>query len=198
MMKKFAVIGNPIEHSLSPQLHNWIFKKLNIQATYKKIKLETYELPNIFQELRNGEISGINVTMPHKENVIKFLDEINLRAKSIGCINCIMYSNDKLIGNPDAGTDMNFDFGELIAHAAKTRPLGAGTIIGSGTVSNRDRSRGSTCLAEIRTIETINNGKPKTPFLKFGDTIRIEVFDENNQTVFGSIEQTVTKFEANN
>ena len=106
--------------------------------------------------------------------------------------------NDKLIGNPDADTDMNFDFGQLIAHAAKTRPLGAGTIIGSGTISNRDPTRGSTCLAEMRTIEKIKNGKPKTPFLKFGDTIRIEVFDENNQTVFGSIEQTVTKFEANN
>ena len=106
--------------------------------------------------------------------------------------------NEKLIGNPDAGTDMNFDFGELIAHAARTRPLGPGTIIGSGTVSNCERSRGSTCLAEIRTIETIHNGKPKTPFLKFGDNIRIEIFDESNQTVFGSIEQTVTKFEPNN
>jgi fumarylacetoacetate (FAA) hydrolase len=81
--------------------------------------------------------------------------------------------NGKRLGAPNAGVDMTFDFPTLIAHAAKTRPLGAGCIIGSGTVSNVDRSAGSCCLAEVRMLETIDQGKPVTPFLKFGDTVTI-------------------------
>ncbi len=101
----------------------------------------------------------------------------------------------KAVGHPDAGRDMQFHFGELIAHAAKTRPLGAGTIVGSGTVSNRDRSTGISCLAEIRMIEKIEQGDSKTPFLKFGDTVRIEMKDVNGASIFGTIEQRVEKYE---
>lgn len=90
-----------------------------------------------------------------------------------------------------SGVDMTFDFPTLIAHAAKTRKLGAGTIIGSGTVSNYDRSKGSSCIAEVRMLETLQHGKPTTPFMKAGDTVRIEMFDHNNQSIFGAIEQTV-------
>jgi fumarylacetoacetate (FAA) hydrolase len=104
--------------------------------------------------------------------------------------------NGKDIGHPDAGRDMQFHFGELIAHAAKTRPLGAGTIIGSGTVSNRDRSTGISCLAEIRMIEKIEQGDSKTPFLKFGDMIRIEMKDVKGASIFGVIEQRVEKHAA--
>ena len=86
---------------------------------------------------------------------------------------------------------MTFDFSQLIAHAAKTRPLGAGTIIGSGTVSNKDRGAGSCCLAEKRMIETIEHGKPVTPFMKFGDRIRIEMLDTQGRSIFGAIEQEV-------
>ena len=100
--------------------------------------------------------------------------------------------NGELFGAPHAGDDMVFDFGHLIAHAAKTRPLGAGTVIGSGTVSNRDASRGSSCIAERRMIETIEGGQPVTPFLKYGDRVRIEMLDAGGATVFGAIEQTVT------
>ena len=89
---------------------------------------------------------------------------------------------------------MNFDFPRLIAHAARTRPLGAGTIVGSGTVSNADRSRGSACLAEIRTIETIDGGAPKTPFMAFGDRVRIDMLDHSGRTIFGAIDQRVTKY----
>ncbi len=103
-------------------------------------------------------------------------------------------TNGDVLGDPDAGTDMYFDFGQLISHAAKTRPLGAGTIIGSGTISNRDRSHGSTCIAEVRTIETIEQGEPQTPFLKFGDTVRIEMVDNDGQSIFGAINQTVAPF----
>ncbi len=110
--------------------------------------------------------------------------------------------NGQDFGQADAGTDMTFDFGTLIAHLAKTRSLGAGTIIGSGTVSNRDADGGPgkpvsegglgySCIAEVRTVETILRGKPETPFLKPGDTVRIEMLDDHHHTLFGAIEQTV-------
>ena len=101
--------------------------------------------------------------------------------------------NDDEFGRPNAGVDMDFDFPTLIAHCAKTRRLGAGTIIGSGTVSNRDRSTGSSCIAERRMIETLETGTTKTPFLTFGDKVRIEVLDEAGMTVFGAIEQYVLR-----
>ena len=111
--------------------------------------------------------------------------------------------NGKPFGKADAGVDMTFDFGQLVAHAAKTRPLGAGAIIGSGTVSNKldggpgkpvsEGGVGYSCIAEIRTIETINAGKPSTPFMKFGDTVRIEMKDKAGHSIFGAIEQIVTE-----
>ncbi len=102
--------------------------------------------------------------------------------------------NDKPFGRPDAGEDMQFSLPRLVAHAARTRALGAGTIIGSGTVSNRDASRGFSCIAEIRTIETIKEGRPKTPFMSFGDRIRIEMLDGAERSIFGAIEQTVVRY----
>lgn len=102
--------------------------------------------------------------------------------------------NGKIFGKPEAGVDMTFDFPTLIAHAATTRHLEAGTIVGSGTVANRDRSVGSSCLAERRMIETIEQGKPATPFMKFGDRIRIEMLDRAGKSVFGAIDQKVVKY----
>jgi len=99
-----------------------------------------------------------------------------------------------LFGEPDAGTDMQFSFPQLIAHAAKTRPLAAGSIVGSGTIANQDESKGSSCLAEKRVLEIIKTGKPTTPFMKFGDTVRIEMFDKSGASIFGRIEQTVEKY----
>jgi fumarylacetoacetate (FAA) hydrolase len=110
--------------------------------------------------------------------------------------------NGAPFGEANAGVDMTFDFGVLIAHAAKTRALGAGTIIGSGTVSNRgpdggpgkplgEGGVGYSCIAEVRTVETILEGAPKTPFLKAGDTVRIEMRDDRRHSIFGAIEQTV-------
>jgi fumarylacetoacetate (FAA) hydrolase len=105
----------------------------------------------------------------------------------------VVHLNDSLLGRPDAGVDMTFDFGQLIAHAAKTRRLGAGAIVGSGTVSNKDRSLGSTCLAERRMLETLEQGRPVTPFLSFGDRVRIEMFDAGGHSIFGAIDQSVVK-----
>ena len=103
--------------------------------------------------------------------------------------------NGRELGRPDAGIEMQFDFGRLIAHAARTRPLAAGTIVGSGTISNQDRSVGSSCLAEVRTIETIEQGKATTGFLKFGDRVGIEMLDPAGRTIFGAIEQQVMRYE---
>jgi len=102
--------------------------------------------------------------------------------------------NGDLVGEPNAGVDMTFDFGQLIAHAAKTRPLCAGTIVGSGTVSNLDRSKGSCCLAEVRMLETIANGSATTEFMSFGDRIQIDMLDDNGHSIFGEIDQKVTKY----
>lgn len=106
------------------------------------------------------------------------------------------YLNGALFGAPNAGVDMTFNFFELIAHAAKTRPLGAGCIIGSGTVSNYDRSAGSSCLAERRMLEIIESGQATTPFLCFGDTVSIAMQDRNGMSLFGTILQKVTQQDA--
>jgi fumarylacetoacetate (FAA) hydrolase len=103
--------------------------------------------------------------------------------------------NGARFGAPEAGEDMTFDFPTLIAHAAKTRHLAAGGIVGSGTVSNRDRSRGSCCISERRMLETIESGNPSTPFLAFGDRVRIEMFDRAGHSIFGAIDQQVVKYQ---
>ncbi|QCK85829.1 fumarylacetoacetate hydrolase family protein [Phreatobacter aquaticus] len=116
----------------------------------------------------------------------------------------LAFLNGQPFGKPNAGTDMTFDFGTLIAHAARTRTLAAGTIVGSGTVSNRDADGGPglpitedglgyVCIAEQRTVETIREGQPKTPFMMFGDTIRLEMKDAKGHSIFGAIDQIVRK-----
>jgi len=112
--------------------------------------------------------------------------------------------NDEPFGEPDASVDMTFDFCQLIAHAAKSRPLVAGTIIGSGTVSNKldgepgkpisEGGVGYSCVAEVRMIETIQSGAPTTPFLQFGDRVRIEMNDADGNSIFGTIDQVVKKY----
>ncbi len=105
-----------------------------------------------------------------------------------------VHLNGALFGEPDAGTDMTFDFPQLISHAARTRFLAAGSIVGSGTVSNVDRSRGAACIAERRMLEQIADGKPATPFLRFGDRVRMEMFDPAGRSIFGAIDQVVQQY----
>ncbi len=117
----------------------------------------------------------------------------------------LSFLNSEAFGKPDAGVDMTFHFGQLIAHAAKTRPLCAGTLIGSGTISNKlddgpgkpidQGGVGYSCIAEIRTIEAINDGRPSSSFMRFGDRIRIEMNDANGDSIFGTIDQVVEKYE---
>ncbi len=116
----------------------------------------------------------------------------------------LVHYNGQAFGKANAGEDMTFNFPQLLAHAAKTRPLGAGAIIGSGTVSNKQNTEygsaiaeggvGYSCIAEVRMIETINTGSPQTPFMKFGDTVRIEMRDADGQSVFGAIDQQVVRY----
>lgn len=118
----------------------------------------------------------------------------------------VSHLNGKKFGEPDCGTDMTFDFAQLIAHLAKTRPLTAGTIIGSGTISNKlddgpgkpvsEGGKGYSCIAEIRMIETINEGAPITPFMTPGDTICIEMLDKDGNSIFGAIDQKVVRYPA--
>ncbi len=103
------------------------------------------------------------------------------------------YVNDELKGQPLAGDEMHFSFNDLIAHVCQTRCLVAGTIVGSGTVSNRDPSRGVSCLAELRMREILDTGKPTTPFLDYGDRVRIEMRSASDENLFGSIEQEVVR-----
>ena len=105
----------------------------------------------------------------------------------------LTHVNGDWFGAPEAGVDMQFDFAQLVAHAAKTRPLTAGTIVGSGTIANEDTSLGASCFAEQRTVETLRDGKPSTPFMSFGDTVRIEMLDKDGNSIFGAIEQVIER-----
>ncbi|WP_312759612.1 fumarylacetoacetate hydrolase family protein, partial [Pulveribacter sp.] len=112
-----------------------------------------------------------------------------------------VHLNGELVGKPNAGVDMTFDFGQLVAHVAKTRTLCAGSVVGSGTVSNKQGNLwgssianggvGYCCLAEVRTYETIEQGKPATPFMRHGDVVRIEMLDAQGRSIFGTIENQV-------
>ena len=105
----------------------------------------------------------------------------------------LTHINGEWFGAPEAGVDMQFNFAQLVAHAAKTRPLSAGTIVGSGTIANEDTSLGASCFAERRTVETLRDGKPSTPFMSFGDTVRIEMLDRDGNSIFGAIEQVIER-----
>lgn len=105
----------------------------------------------------------------------------------------LSHINGEWFGAPEAGVDMQFNFAQLIAHAAKTRPLVAGSIVGSGTVANEDEGKGASCLAEKRMLEIIREGKPSTPFMKFGDRVRIEMLDREGHSIFGAIDQVMAQ-----
>ena len=103
----------------------------------------------------------------------------------------VTHINGKWFGAPEAGVDMQFNFAQLVAHAAKTRPLTAGAVVGSGTIANEDTALGASCFAEQRTVETLRDGKPSTPFMSFGDVVHIEMLDRDGASIFGAIEQRI-------
>ncbi len=108
----------------------------------------------------------------------------------------ITHYNGEKFGEPECAVDMQFDFAQLIAHAARTRPLAAGTIVGSGTIANQDEGKGASCLAEKRVIEIVRDGKPSTPFMSFGDRVRIEMRDAAGHSIFGAIDHVIEQYAA--
>ena len=108
----------------------------------------------------------------------------------------LTHVNGKWFGAPEAGVDMQFNFAQLVAHVTRTRPLSAGTIVGSGTIANEDTSLGASCFAEQRTVETLRDGKPSTPFMSYGDVVRIEMLDKEGNSIFGAIEQRIERHDA--
>lgn len=166
----------------------------------KHIKLITIINDVSLRNLIPGELSkqfGFYQSKPWTTfaPVVVTPDELNDDWKD-GKLHLPLYStlNGSLIGSPNAGVDMTFDFGQLIAHAAKTRSLMAGTVIGSGTVANQGSPNGSSCLAEVRCLEIIKNGKASTPFMKYGDKIEVEMKSKNGKSIFGKINQVVKEY----
>lgn len=180
-----AIITDDVNMGISPleaEKHIRLFMLVNDVSLRNLIPDELAKGFGFFQSKPSSSFSPVAITPdelgPHWDG-----KRLHLRLLS--------HLNGQLFGQPNAGIDMTFSFPELIAHAAKTRVLTAGTIIGSGTVSNIDRSQGSSCIAEQRMLEILADGKPSTPFMQFGDTIRIEMKNNDSMSLFGAIEQRV-------
>ncbi len=144
------------------------------------------ELPKGFGFMQAKPTSGFSPVAVTPDELPQW-DGQKLNVKLISSV------NGRKFGAPHAGHDMYFSYPQLIAHAARTRKLGAGTIVGAGTVANKDEAAGSSCIAEVRANEELANGKASTPFLKFGDRVRIEVLDDAGRTIFGAIDQRIAK-----
>lgn len=180
-----AVITNHVPMGIQPEeagKHIQLFLLVNDVSLRNLIPGELAKGFGFFQSKPASSFSPVAVT---PDELGKYWDGNRLH------LPLLSFLNDKLFGEPNAGEDMTFSFPQLIAHAAKTRTLASGSIIGSGTVSNLDRSRGSSCIAEKRMLEILSKGSPKTPFMSFGDVIRIEMRDEEGKSIFGTIEQSV-------
>ena len=171
-MKKFCVIGNPIDHSLSPKLQNWWFKENNIDATYDKIKLEVHEIKNFIQEIKEQKIAGCNVTVPFKKTVIPFLDRLSLEAEQTQSVNTITYDNGDLVGhNTDiAGFDSAIKKLDFSLKGKKVMILGAGGVVPSIifalqrmnvqeiTISNRTKEKAENLRVLFNNIEILEWG----------------------------------------
>ena len=185
-----AVITDDVPMGVSPSValeHIQLIMLMNDVSLRNLIPAELAKGFGFFQSKPPSSFSPVAVTPDELAGAWKG-GKVHLPLKST--------YNGELIGQPNAGIDMQFDFGQLVAHAARTRPLGAGTIIGSGTISNRDPESGISCFAEIRMIEKIESGEFKTPFMKYGDTIRIEMSDEKGVSIFGAIEQKIIPYKS--
>ncbi|OVE81919.1 2-keto-4-pentenoate hydratase [bacterium K02(2017)] len=185
---EIAVITDDTPMHINPETasqHIKLFMLVNDVSLRNLIPSELSKGFGFFQSKPSSAFSPIAITPDEFGTHLKD-NKVHLPLES--------WLNNKKFGAPNAGVDMTFDFSELVAHAAKSRPLSAGTIIGSGTVSNLDRSKGSSCLAEKRMLEKIATGEIETPFMNIGDQIKIEMFDENGKSIFGKIDQKVVKY----
>ena len=146
------------------------------------------ELAKGFGFLQSKPRSALSPVLVTPDELDGFWEDSTLHRK------LITHIDGQLFGQPDAGTDMQFNFAQLVAHAAKTRNLTAGTVVGSGTVANQDEGVGASCLAEKRMLEVIRDGKPSTPFLRYGQSVRIEMLDDAGNSLFGAIEQQIVRY----
>ncbi|MBK9656214.1 MAG: fumarylacetoacetate hydrolase family protein [Rhodanobacteraceae bacterium] len=146
------------------------------------------ELAKGFGFLQSKPRSALSPVLLTPDELDGYWEDSTLHRKLVTHIDGVLF------GQPDAGTDMQFNFAQLVAHAAKTRNLTAGTIVGSGTVANQDESVGASCLAEKRMLEIIRDGKPSTPFLRYGQQVRIEMFDDAGNSLFGAIDQEIVAY----
>jgi fumarylacetoacetate (FAA) hydrolase len=186
MEAEVAVVVDDVPMGTTPDQASKHVKLIMLLNDYTLRTLTKTELPKGFgfmQAKPTSAFSPVAVTLDE----LPQWDGEKLNLQLISSV------NGKRIGAPHAGKDMYFTYPQLIAHAARTRKLGAGTIIGAGTVANKNESAGSSCIAELRANEEIEHGKALTPFLKFGDSVRIEMFDAAGQSIFGAIDQKVTK-----
>jgi len=186
MEAEVAVIVDDVPMGVSADQAGQHIKLVMLLNDYTLRSLTKTELPKGFGFMQAKPTSGFSP-------VAVTLDELpqwDGRKLNLALLSSV---NGKRIGAPHAGKDMYFDYPQLIAHAARTRKLGAGTILGAGTVANKDDTAGCSCIAEMRANEEIEHGKAVTPFLKFGDRVRIEMIDEAGATIFGAIDQKVVR-----
>jgi fumarylacetoacetate (FAA) hydrolase len=186
MEAEVAVVVDDVPMGVTADQAGNHIKLIMLLNDYTLRTLTKTELPKGFGFLQAKPTSGFS-------QVAVTLDELPQWDGEKLNLPLISSVNGKRIGTPHAGKDMYFNYPQLIAHAARTRKLGAGTILGAGTVANKDETAGSSCIAEVRANEEIEHGKASTPFLKFGDRVRIEMLDEAGQTIFGAIDQRVVK-----
>ena len=192
-MKKYLVIGNPIDHSLSPKLQNWWLKENNINATYDKIKLEDHEIKNLTQDIKEQKIAGCNVTVPFKKTVIPFLDKLSLEAEQTQSVNTITFDNGNLVGhNTDiAGFDTAIKKLNFSVKGKKVLILGAGGVVPSIifalknmhvqeiTISNRTREKAENLKALFDDLKILDWGN----LTDFNMVINATSLGLNNETI---------------
>jgi fumarylacetoacetate (FAA) hydrolase len=186
MEAEVAVIVDDVPMGIAPAHAGSHIKLVMLLNDYTLRSLTKTELPKGFGFMQAKPTSGFSP-------VAVTLDELPQWDGDTLHLPLLSSVNGKRIGAPNAGKDMYFTYPQLIAHAAHTRKLGAGTIIGAGTVANKDETAGSSCIAELRANEELEHGKAVTPFLKFGDRVRIEMLDETGRSIFGAIDQGLVK-----
>jgi fumarylacetoacetate (FAA) hydrolase len=183
---EIAVVVDDVPMGISPHDAMAHIKLVMLLNDFTLRTLTRSELPKGFGFMQAKPTSGFSPVAVTPDELSQW-DGQKLNVRLISSV------NGRKIGSPHAGHDMFFTYPQLIAHAARTRRLGAGTIVGAGTVANKHEGSGSSCIAEVRANEEIANGKASTPFLKFGDRVRIEVLDEAGRSIFGAIDQRIAK-----
>lgn len=183
---EIAVVTDDVPMSVSPALANNHIVLLMLTNDVSLRALIPEELAKGFGFVHGKPASAFSPVAVTPDEVGEFWHGGKLHRP------LVVHFNGELFGNPEAGVDMQFDFPTLVSHAAKTRTLGAGTIIGSGTVSNRDPARGYACILERRMVEKVEDGRSRTQFMRSGDRVRIEMLDEHGRSIFGAIDHVVS------